>query len=118
MSTKKISVVVSPKGEARFVYNEELDLALLGAARVERASHVEPVDGLKTLAYCWVVGHTPGLYGAHPLCRQAVCAAYPGTWWADLTPVEGPVLGPFTKRSEALAAEAEWLEANVILKTE
>jgi hypothetical protein len=35
-----------------------------------------------------------------------------GRWLADLSPVGGPVLGPFDLRSEALAAEVEWLEAN------
>lgn len=34
-------------------------------------------------------------------------------WTADLTPVGGPVLGPFTKRSAALAAEIEWLGARL-----
>jgi hypothetical protein len=33
-----------------------------------------------------------------------------GQWWADLSPAGGPVLGPFSHRSEALAAEAVWLE--------
>lgn len=33
-----------------------------------------------------------------------------GHWFADLAPVSGPVLGPFLKRSEALAAEQAWLE--------
>jgi hypothetical protein len=33
-----------------------------------------------------------------------------GQWWADLAPVRGPKLGPFTKRSEALAAESAWLD--------
>jgi hypothetical protein len=32
-----------------------------------------------------------------------------GYWWADMGPVDGPVLGPFTSRSEALAAERGWL---------
>ncbi len=32
-----------------------------------------------------------------------------GYWWADMRPVEGPVLGPFRSRSEALGAEREWL---------
>ena len=32
-----------------------------------------------------------------------------GRWTADLSPVDGPVLGPFAKRSEALAAEVTWL---------
>jgi len=32
-----------------------------------------------------------------------------GNWQADLSPVGGPILGPFAKRSAALAAEAAWL---------
>ncbi len=32
-----------------------------------------------------------------------------GRWTADLSPVGGPVLGPFDTRSEALAAEVAWL---------
>jgi hypothetical protein len=35
-----------------------------------------------------------------------------GQWLADLKPVNGPVLGPFASRSQALAAEADWLVAN------
>jgi hypothetical protein len=33
-----------------------------------------------------------------------------GHWWADLTPIRGPRLGPFSLRSAALAAEGAWLE--------
>jgi hypothetical protein len=32
-----------------------------------------------------------------------------GNWWADMGPVDGPVLGPFRSRSEALGAERGWL---------
>ncbi len=35
-----------------------------------------------------------------------------GQWLADLSPLAGPVLGPFPLRSQALAAEQAWLEAN------
>jgi hypothetical protein len=35
-----------------------------------------------------------------------------GGWRADLSPVGGPVLGPFARRSAALEAERDWLEAN------
>jgi hypothetical protein len=35
-----------------------------------------------------------------------------GQWWADLTPVHGPALGPFSLRSDALAAEVTWLETH------
>ena len=32
-----------------------------------------------------------------------------GNWTADLSPVNGPLLGPFATRSEALQAEVQWL---------
>jgi hypothetical protein len=32
-----------------------------------------------------------------------------GYWWADIAPSGGPLLGPFTSRSEALSAERAWL---------
>jgi hypothetical protein len=34
-----------------------------------------------------------------------------GFWWADMGPVDGPVLGPYGSRSEALDAERGWLIA-------
>ena len=36
-----------------------------------------------------------------------------GHWFADLSPVDGPKLGPFDKRNEAIDAELEFL--NMIL---
>jgi hypothetical protein len=38
-----------------------------------------------------------------------------GRWHADLRPLRGPVLGPFGRRSEALAAEVAWLEEHWLL---
>ena len=32
-----------------------------------------------------------------------------GLWTADLSPVHGPLLGPFANRSQALYAERDWL---------
>lgn len=37
-----------------------------------------------------------------------------GNWYADLALVGGPKLGPHARRSEALAVEKTWLEANRI----
>ena len=37
-----------------------------------------------------------------------------GRWWADLYPVDGPRLGPFALRSEALSAETRWIESNLL----
>lgn len=36
-----------------------------------------------------------------------------GRWFADLSPVAGPKLGPFTLRSDALQAEQSWLELHI-----
>jgi hypothetical protein len=35
-----------------------------------------------------------------------------GRWIADLSPVDGPQLGPFEHRSAALTAEVAWLQLN------
>lgn len=37
-----------------------------------------------------------------------------GAWWSDMAPVSGPKLGPFEKRSDALAAERHWLVARIM----
>lgn len=38
-----------------------------------------------------------------------------GKWWADMSPVGGPKLGPFEKRSEALGAEREWITQSALI---
>jgi hypothetical protein len=73
-------LIVAPRGEVRCLYDELIDLAVLGQPVINRASHVEPDEH--------------------------------GRWWADLSPVRGPRLGPFQRRSEALVAERDWLEAH------
>ncbi|MEZ6096890.1 MAG: hypothetical protein R3C03_22160 [Pirellulaceae bacterium] len=35
-----------------------------------------------------------------------------GHWTVNLSPVNGPELGPFSTRSEALRAEVDWLNEN------
>ena len=35
-----------------------------------------------------------------------------GQWTADMSPVSGPELGPFSTRHEALLAEVTWLNEN------
>ena len=41
-----------------------------------------------------------------------------GTWLADLSPVGGPTLGPFEKRTLALEAEVVWLRENWLVPVE
>ncbi len=36
-----------------------------------------------------------------------------GQWWADMVPLGGPRLGPFARRSQALAAESAWLDSHI-----
>ena len=38
-----------------------------------------------------------------------------GQWTADLSPVQGPLLGPFSQRTGALAAELEWLNTHWLI---
>lgn len=40
-----------------------------------------------------------------------------GGWYADMSPVGGPMLTGFALRQEALDAEVAWLEANMIGQT-
>jgi hypothetical protein len=40
-----------------------------------------------------------------------------GHWLADLSPVDGPVLGPFARRSKALDAERRWLQDHWLVKS-
>ncbi len=37
-----------------------------------------------------------------------------GFWWADMGPVDGPVLGPYGSRTEALGAERGWLVGQIV----
>jgi hypothetical protein len=71
-------LVIDPQGTINCLYDEAIDLHVLGQPTITRASHVEPDAE--------------------------------GRWWADLAPVRGSRLGPFGKRTEALAAERAWLE--------
>ena len=73
-----MQIIITPSGDVRCIYAEEIDLATLGNPIITRASHVEPDEH--------------------------------GQWYADLSPVDGPRLGPFIHRSEALAAEQQWLD--------
>lgn len=41
-----------------------------------------------------------------------------GRWTADMAPSHGPVLGPFHTRSQALAAEIDWLLRNRLMAEE
>ena len=76
------TMIFDPEGGCRFIHS---DLAA-GIAR-------EALSGRLTITRASHVEPTPE-----------------GLWEADLSPVGGPVLGPFAERSAALKAEVRWLE--------
>ena len=41
-----------------------------------------------------------------------------GHWWADLSPVNGPRLGPLPHRSQALQEEVSWLHEHRLRPTD
>lgn len=102
MTESIIDVVVRPAGKVQYLYNEEVDLSLLGKGKRPRASFVEPTEELTGDAVDWL------------MANEIVIPDE--AWWADLGVSGGPVLGPFISRSAALEAERHWLLANVLLK--
>ncbi len=55
--------------------------------------------------------------GAMSITRGSYVEPDPlGQWTADLSPVDGPLLGPFANRSTALDAERQWLETHWLPK--
>jgi hypothetical protein len=81
-----MDLVIRPDGTVRSLYDESIDLRLLGRLTIARGSHVEPD-------------------------RR-------GRWTAELSPVGGPLLGPFDCRSDALAAERQWLEVHWLVRAD
>jgi hypothetical protein len=51
--------------------------------------------------------------GALSVRRASFVEPDGNAWYADLSPVGGPLLGPYPLRSQALQAEALWLEQHL-----
>ena len=103
MATKREEIIISPDGTVRGVYSPIVDkiTKALGDPVTQRASHVEPTNELSDKAAQW-------------LWDNKEEPVLPDKWWADMLPVEGPVLGPYDTREEALDEEVKWLHAHNI----
>lgn len=79
-------LIIRPDGRLECVYSDALRpvLTRLGLVRIRRASHVEPCE-------------EQGRIG----------------WLADLSPMNGPNLGPFKTRTAAIRAELAWLRRHL-----
>lgn len=73
-----------------------------------------------------VIAHTPSMkfvykdelrplleIGEAQVCRASHVEPCGTQWTADLSPVGGPLLGPFDLRQDALDAEVAWLAAHL-----
>jgi len=71
-----MNLVISPGGEVRCIYSEEIDLRSLGPLSIRRASHVEPSDDGRWLADLGPVGGP--VLGPFDLRTEALAAEH--TW--------------------------------------
>ncbi len=85
--SKQLKLVVKA-GRIKAIYDDALTALFDGAeVKVERASHVEPQFGLRSFV---------------------------NGWYADMRPVDGPVMVGFNTRQEALDAEVRYINQHVL----
>lgn len=103
---KRECVIISRDGSIRGIYSElvaSLTKTLGNHTVGRRASHVEFGGDLSqaALSQC---SHARLVAENYQITEEAK-----NKWFADMTPVRGPVLGPYDMRQEALDAEVAWL---------
>lgn len=91
-----------------FIAPELQPLTRLGHHTRERASHVLPVHLVPRLTFCAL----RKLFGESGRIA-AWTRRWKCPWFVDLAPSGGPTLGPFPVRSEAIAAEIDWIHTHV-----
>jgi len=106
----RITVTFDEHGNIQCIKCPELAfLAALGPTRHDRASHVLPVNRLMR----WLFRKLRHVCeDDSPLAEFT--RRWPCRWQADLALCGGPVLGPFTRRQDAIAAEVAWIETNIL----
>ena len=85
-------------------------LATLGSVTKRRASHVVPVNPVKRVAFQALRAMFPDTSKVAGWTR-----GWKGPWVADLAPSNGPILGAFDSRTDAIAAEVRWLNQSFML---
>lgn len=109
------NVIIEPDGTLQFIYNDDLaGLLTEGQSQVTRASNVMPAGLLKRIAFRAIRNLVPDNSRLAGWTRT-----WRGHWIADMKLSAGPVLRGadgkgFALRSEALAAEVEWLNRGVL----
>lgn len=105
-----ILVKISRTGNLTFLANEHTQaFGQIGTRKTKRASHVVPVSLPLRLAFQVLRLLVRDESRAAEWTRGWRCE-----WQADLSPVSGPVLGPYTSRKAAIFDEVEWLNKNIL----
>jgi len=107
---RTLSIIVEPDGASRHLVTSESDEVFAGFGEKDftwRNSHVETWNSLSRDARDWLQFHAPSTNPG----RMAIEAGRLdfNWWWADMLPVEGPVLGPYGTHGEAIRAEVRYL---------
>jgi hypothetical protein len=115
----KEKLIVDAKGMLRAIVSpltEKIAKTLGGPVSIRRASHVEPSSELSLEAIRWLAHHRPDCVATYQddHSYEFKFTTTDAKWWADMLPVNLGVLGPFTTREEALAAEVAELQKHNI----
>lgn len=95
-------------GNITFIGDDDLGLSDEGQAETRRASHVVPAHFWKRLAFRSIRSLVSDGSSWAAWTRD-----WRGPWLVDLSPSDGPTLGPFKNRAFAIAAEVAWLQENL-----
>lgn len=97
-------IFIDKAGHVRYLHDDHVAAfvseAVGNANMIARASHVDASHNLARARLCEL--------------RDRGVTPKPTDWWADMSPVRGPLLGPFVTRTQALEAETAYLYANNI----
>jgi hypothetical protein len=100
------TLTVTECGEVRCVHHAALAwVAELGTTTTRRASHAEPTGRFAR----WIF-HAIRSRVSDESLLAAITRRWPVKWQANLSPVGGGILGTFSRREEAIAAEVRWLQ--------
>lgn len=110
-----IVIIVGKDGKMRHLYHpiaDQITDSVSDKSELHRASHLEPTEELSKAALHWLRDNYADTDLRTCTDMHSVRERLPRGWWADLSPMNGGVLGPFASKPEAAAAEETWLLAN------
>jgi hypothetical protein len=108
-------LIVGKDGTTRHLVDpvsEAIAAAIGPKVSTQRSSHVETWRDLSTRARLWLFEHSSVIAAVDDSVVANVENGEDITnhFWADMLPVQGPVLGPFAQYADALAAEVLYLQ--------